>query len=310
MSDSVLAQQIAENNRKLQADNALLEDANEELGNQVKAYAALGTPEQILERLNTAEAVAQSSGDITESYQNLTESFGGEEQIVESLSRLAKFEAEHGSLSEVEEALVASKSTLETLQAFEEAHGKLDDVAVSQTRMAAKMPEIQEALTLAKSAKEFIAERGEFSVVCEALDVAGEQLSIIAEAKRSGELEGIAESYGKTSDEVKAIMENFNITIDQIDEKFAILGFAKTTEVSEAYDENGEKSDDEEEEELDDEEEVKESYAPGRAFSQMITGKAFMNVNENTNSDSMRNKIEEGRNTAPGSRFASMVGAK
>ncbi|AUR83171.1 coil containing protein [Vibrio phage 1.031.O._10N.261.46.F8] len=319
MSDSVLAQQIAENNRKLQAENETLELANENLGTQVSAYVALGTPEEILEKLNSADAIVQSSSDITESYQNMTESFGGEEVIVESLSRLATFEAEHGSLSDVAEALGAAKITLETLQAFEESHGKLEVVAESQTRMAAKMPEIQEALTLAKGARAFIAERGEFSVVCEALDVAGEQLGMIAEAKQVSELAGIAESYGKTAEEMHSIMENFSITIDQIDEKFAILGFAKSEEVSESniseeYDEDGKKKymgdGMDKEEEDDDKEEMSESHKPGRAFSQMITGKAFMNVTESVNPSEVPNKIEESRDTTPGSRFGRMVGAK
>lgn len=307
MSDNILAQRIAEDNKDLKAQVAQLQEANESLKVEHAAYAALGSVEEISEKLQNASQVVSASDNIVESYQNIVESYGSEHEIVERLEKLNIFQEENGTLDEVSEALSTSVPQLKELQDFVESHGSLSEVGHTLTRLAASAQTIEENASIVAQLRDFEAERGSLDQIGEALDKAGLILGDINEARTQAKFQEVAEKYGKSPEQLTGIMEKLNIaSLDQVDEAFALIGINETKD-DDKKDED-DQSDDEKKEDKDEDDKVDESFRPGRA-QRLVSGGQFLrksNINE-SNDQNVNESRQIFQKRSSTSRLANMI---
>lgn len=305
--DNVLAQRIAEDNKDLKAQVGSLTDTNEALEAKLKAYEALGTVDDINEKLEYANTLADAADSINESFQDITEQFGSNADILESLTTQKAFVEKHGDLDQVEEALSAATTQLTQLQEFVESHGPLDQVATTLTRMAGAVDQITENANLAARAREFQEQRGTFDIVESALDKAGVILGDIHEAKQAETYLVVAESYGKSVDELKDIMESFNLDLNQVEEAFTKFGIAKIEESKDGKDGEDKMNEDDKKDEDDDK--VEESFARPARLKSLVTGSSFLHGQQRDFHEDKQQDIDESNkpSVTNTSRLANMV---
>lgn len=187
MSDKEMAQLIIDENRRLKNENQQLLTLNEELQTKVD--------------------------------QNLT--LIGESKVHGTaadarLKALQKFEESHGTLAQVEKALMASEKINESLVTFVQKHGPLTQVDESLRKLSLRMDHIQESMTLADQASAFMQKHGSLESIGEALTASAPIVEAYAAAKGRVALRNLCVAHSISESKATGMMQKGNLTLRQL----------------------------------------------------------------------------------------------
>lgn len=261
-----LAAHLSATNKRLEGELTTVNESLSAANDQLTAYTALGSVEDIQESLARL-------GELDIKVNQLTTDAAS---INESLDSLA--EGAEAPLQHITESLAQFGAVRDQLATFNEEFGTLEEagVAINEGKVAADNLTALLATLGVESIEEanaFVEEFGNVQSISEGINTSTEVLLSIQEQQKEVAITECAKRYGKSSDDVKSLMTKYNLnTIEAIEEMFDMTGVAKVTDG-------------------DEEEDVSESYTPGSALGAIVSGHNFLrSINEDNQDDPEKSK--------------------
>lgn len=289
-----LTQRIIEINESLETQVSGLEKDVEKkdaeidtLKSQLAEFSKLGTPASIAEALSALgeEGVRADKAEETVA------------KIEESLRTHGVVLNENGDiLSDINESFTkVFGAATEELRTLREEFGTVEEINEAFQKSEQVITSINEALTKLGTdipgLVKFADECGTVQSINESLDVAEAALVEIQAQRFNAAIAELATKYGKKPEDVKALMEKYNLTeVSKVEELFQMLNVASVDKTSV---------------------EIEESFNPGSSMHSIMTGKAFSQTPVKTREelDAKRNRqhdINESMTNSP-DRFARLI---